>query len=279
VFDKLPKRSQSVKISTPIIATLSLYLAASSAVAQELSSAQKAEIVKHAQPLYYSPIEHGLVSVACNVKLDWETVPKVILVPAEIAGRDRLQSTKLRLTLNANGKPEMTREYARDTPVLMKPVFDRFFDWASSVVTGFFLTWGSKAMRSPIPTGHYISTVIPDQDGYQIASNSGGAVITLSLSKDYVIRKILTTAPGQTIDEHSTYTSSPEGLLLTSVDATNKTAEGATHVSYDVDYLPIDTILFPNKIHLVVDNNIDMKFTLENCSAEQATVFTVRPPS
>ena len=261
-----------MKISGPVVATLSLYLAAS-AGAQELSTAQKAEIVKHAQPLYYSPVEHGFASITCDVKFDWDTVPKIMLV----AERDGLENTKLRLAMKADGKSEITREYAKDTPVLMKPTYDRFFDWASSVVNGLFLTWGSKAMRSPIPTGHYISTITADRDGYQIASNSGGAVITLSLSKDYVITRILTTGPGQTIDERPNYTSSPQGLLLTDVDATNKTADGATHVFYDVDYLPIDTILFPNKIHLVVDNNIDMKFALENCSAKRDMVLSVRP--
>jgi hypothetical protein len=268
-----------VKIPKSFIAALSVSLGVSSAGAQELSTAQKAEIVQQASSLYYSPMEHGFVSIACDVRLDWNTVPKAMLPPAELAGRDRLQQTKLRFTMNSGGNAEIKREYLQDTPALIKPAYDNFFDLMSTIVTGFFMTWGSKAMRSPIPTGHYVSTLTADQSGYQLASNSGPAVITLSLSKEYVITRILTTSPGQTIDEHPQYRSSPAGLLLTAIDATSKAAEEPTHVAYKVDYSPINTILFPSKVHLVVDNNIDMKFALENCSVERATVLTVGPPS
>jgi hypothetical protein len=267
-----------VKIPISAIAVLSISLSASGANAQNLNAAQKTEIIQHAYPLYYSPIEHGFVSIACDVKLDWDTVPYLMLAPAKLAGIGNLQAAKLRFTMDANGKPAMTSEYTKDTSPLIKPVYDKFFDWASSVVTGFFMTWGSKAMRSPIPTGHYVTNLTLDQSGYQLTTDSGGAVIALSLSKDYVITRILTTAPGQTIDERPQYTSSPQGFLFTGVDATNKTAEGTTHVSYNVNYHPVDTIFFPDSVHLAVDNNVDMKFNLENCSAERSMVLRVSPP-
>jgi hypothetical protein len=200
-----------------------------------------------------------------------------MLAPVERDGREHLEQTKLRLMMNANGTPSISREYAKDTSTFVKPAYDKFFDWASSVVSGFFMTWGSKAMRSPIPTGRYISSLIADPGGYQLASTSGPAVITLFLSKGYLITRILTTAPGQTIDEHPEYTSPPQ-ILLKRVDATNRTTEGATHVAYEMDYLSTNTIFFPSKVHLVVDNNIDMKFALENCSVERNQVITVGPP-
>jgi hypothetical protein len=71
-------------------------------------------------------MDHGFVSMTCDLKLDWDTVPKLMLVPAAIAGRSRLESTRLRFTMRSNGSSNVGHEYASDTPDLIKPVYDKF---------------------------------------------------------------------------------------------------------------------------------------------------------
>jgi hypothetical protein len=152
-----------------------------------------------------------------------------------------------------------------------------FFEWTSNVVTGFFTTWGSKAMRTPIPDVRHITSLTVDQNSYLLKFDSG-MPIEVTLSKDYVISRILSKAPAQTIDERPEYSSSPQGLLLTGIDATSQAPDGTTHVTYDLSYQTVDTLEFPQNIHLVVDDNINMKFSLQNCSAVRGTVINVGPP-
>ena len=260
------------------IIALSIFLITISAAGQELTPEQKSEFVRQAQPRYYSPIEHGLQSITCDVKLDWDTVPKTMLVPAELAGRERLENTKLRFTVRTAGNSDMTHEYPADTPALIKPVYDKFFEWTSALMSGLFQTWGSKAMRTPIPDVRHITSLTADQNLYQLKFESGMPIV-VSLTKEYVITRILSKAPSQTIDEHAQYSPSPQGLLLTGIDAISKSGDDITHVMYDIKYQTVDTIEFPQAIHLVVNDNIDMKFSLNNCSVVRGTVIKLAPPT
>ena len=62
------------------------------------------------------------------------------------------------------------------------------------------------------------------------------------------------------------------------IDTTITTSDGTTHVVYDLGYQTVDTIEFPQNVHLKVDENIDTKFSLQSCSAERGTVVQVAAP-
>ena len=267
-----------MKRRVPVIAiALSGFFAVGVANSQELTAEQKAEFVRQAQPRYYSPVDHGFVSMTCDLKLDWDTVPKTVLPPPDLAGRDQLENTKLRFTMKASGGPAVSHEYTSATPAAAKPVFDTFFAWATNLVNGVFATWAIKAMQTPIPDVVHITSLSTDQNSY-LLKLVNGVPIELTLSKDYVITRILTKPPAQTLDEHTVYSPSPQGLLLTDIDTTITTSDGTTHVIYDLSYQTVDTLEFPQSVHLKVDDNIDMKFSLQGCSAERGTVIQVAPP-
>lgn len=260
-----------------IAIALSGFFAVGVANSQELTVEQRAEFVRQAQPRYYSPVEHGFVSMTCDLKLDWDTVPKAILAPPTLTERKPLEKTKLRFTMRANGSSDVSHEYASDAPVLAKPDYDKFFEWVTNLVNGVFATWEAKAMRTPIPDVVHIASLSMDRDSYLLKFDNE-VPIELTLSKGYVITRILTKAPTQTIDEHAVYSPSPQGLLLTGIDATDQAPGGTTHVIYDLSYQTVDTLAFPQNVHIIVDDNIDMKFSLQNCLAERGTVISVGPP-
>jgi hypothetical protein len=215
--------------------------------------------------------------MTCDLKLDWNTVPEAMLAPTALADREPLESTKLRFTMKASGGSNISHEYASDVAAEAKPVYDTFFAWATNLVNGVFATWGTKAMQTPIPDAGHITSLSEDQDSYLLRFVNA-VPIEVTLSKDYVITRIVTKPPEQAIDEHVVYSPSPQGLLLTGVDATNTEPGGATHVVYNLSYQTVDTLEFPQNVHLKVDDNIDMKFSLQSCSAERGTVLQVAPP-
>jgi hypothetical protein len=264
------------------IAVLTASLAASQTTAQDppstLPPAQQLEIAQRAYSLYYNPLAKGLQSIDCDIKLDWSTLPPSILVPAENVGKDSLHATKLHLTADATGAQNITVAYPVDASAQARSAYDKFFDWASRAVGGFFMTWKAKAMQSPIPPGKYISNVASTPDGYQISAKYGDGTVTFSLSKDLVVARLLSTNGAQSIEEQTTYTQTPQGLILTAVDTTNTAAQGTTHILYDLTYQSVNSILFPDKIHLTLEKLVNMRFSFENCTVKKNEVINVSPP-
>jgi hypothetical protein len=262
------------------IAVLIASLAISQTTAQDLTAAQQAEILQRARTLYYNPGANGLTAVSCEIKLDWSKIPKAILKPAEDAGSDYLHLTKFQMTVDSTGAQNITRDYAHATPRTSIPAYDKFYDWASKVIGSFLMSWKSKAIQSPFPDAKSISHFASTPDGYQITTKYTDTTVVLSLSKDLVLTKILSLGVGQSIEERTTYTQTPQGLTLTAVDATNTSADGTYHIAYDLIYQPTDiyrseiSIPFPSRVHLAVNDQIDMRFSFQNCLAKRGIAAT-----
>jgi hypothetical protein len=257
------------------IAISAIFLATSGTIAQDLTAAQQADILQHARSLYYNPGANGLVAVNCEIKLDWSKVPRAILAPAENAGTEYLRLTKFQLTVDSTGAQNITHDYPRGTPRQPIPTYDKFYDWASKVIGAFLMSWKSKAIQSPFPDPKTISHFASTPDGYQVTTKYTDTTVVLSLSKDLSLTRILTLGVGQSLEERTTYTQTPQGLTLTAVDATSTAADGTHHIAYDLTYEPTDiyrseiSIPFPNRVHLVLNDQVDMRFSFQNCLAKR----------
>jgi aspartyl-tRNA synthetase len=102
--------------------------------------------------------------------------------------------------------------------------------------------------------------------------------VELHLARDYRVTEAITDVPGQRIDEHLSFTSSPLGYLFTGVEAVNQEGSDKTDVRYEVEYQEVDKFMLPRKVHVVVNDSINMKFALEKCSVEKGTMIQVAPP-
>ncbi|HEY3990738.1 MAG TPA: hypothetical protein VGM02_15655 [Acidobacteriaceae bacterium] len=223
-------------------------------------------------------MEAGLISFTCRVNVDWDTVPIQILLPAEIAGRKPLEQTKFFVTVSVVGSPSARHEYTQDAPTWMRPAYDKLFEILSSLLSGTLQTWGTKALRGPMPEGRFLNGVEKTADGYVVTAADTPAQYRLMVSTDYRISEMVTKGPSGDIDEHTGFSDSPQGLVLTSNDATTKEGGDTTHVQYEMTYQMADGFRLPNTLHLKVNDNIDMKFSFENCSVQKGIVLKVAPP-
>lgn len=238
----------------------------------------KADFVQHANSLYYRPAEAGLVSFTCRVNVDWDTVPSQILLPAEIAGRKPLEETKFFVTVNAFGSPSVRHEYTQAAPTWMRSAYDKLFELLGNLVSGTLQTWGTKYIHGPMPEERYVTGVEKTDDGYVVTSSNAPAQFRDVLSSDYRMSEMVTKAPNNEIDEHTGFSDSPQGLVITSNDATNREGEDTTHVQYEMTYQMAEGFRLPSTLHLKVNDNIDMKFAFEGCSVQKGKIITVMPP-
>ncbi len=135
---------------------------------QSPATVDKIKFADTAGAKYYNLINQGLVSFSCNLKVDWDTVPKVLLVPAEIAGRQGLESTRIKVSQDLRSTAKVEHEYPQGTLAPAKVVYDPFLGWLQDVVRGFMMTWSAKGLGGPIPTEGNIDHVTREPTGYRI---------------------------------------------------------------------------------------------------------------
>ena len=145
------------------------------------------------------------------------------------------------------------------------------------MLTGLYQTWPSKGLFGPIPPFHTsVERVTATAQGYTFAPHVPGAPVTVTTDKNYVVTEIV--SAGGTIHEHPTYTSTPDGLVYSGNDATQSTPDNPVTVHYEQQNSLIDSLRVPSGGRVRVDKNIDLRFTLENCSVRKATVVRVGSP-
>lgn len=243
---------------------------------QSPATVDKIKFADTAGAKYYNLINQGLVSFSCNLKVDWDTVPKVLLVPAEIAGRQGLESTRIKVSQDLRSTAKVEHEYPQGTLAPAKVVYDPFLGWLQDVVRGFMMTWSAKGLGGPIPTEGNIDHVTREPTGYRIVLVNPR--IQILANRDYLVTDILTSQPGDEIIEHPVFISSAQGLLFSGVQAVEKQGENETRIKYDVDHQTVDSLLLPHNVHLKVNDNMDMKFSFESCSVVRGTVLKVSAP-
>ncbi|GAA3753974.1 hypothetical protein GCM10022270_10820 [Terriglobus aquaticus] len=255
------------------LCTALLLAALLSASAQQLSQADQV-IMDAARARYYSLQEKGFVSLACTVHFDAATVPLLPMLGAP--AQDLLKATAVRLTLNDHGGttsvayPDGTTEAAKQQ---IAPVINVL----NSLLTGLYQTWPSKGLFGPIPPfSNSVERVTPASQGYLFSLHVPGAPATLSTDKNYLATEIV--SAGGTIHEHPTYTPTPDGLVYAGNDAVQSTPDNPVVVHYEQQNSVIDGLRLPSGGRLRVNSNIDLRFTLENCSVKKATVVRVGPP-
>jgi hypothetical protein len=160
----------------------------------------------------------------------------------------------------------------------MRPAYDKLFQLLSSLVSGTLQTWETKYIHGPMPEARYVTGVEKTDDGYVVTSSNAPAQFRDVLSSDYRIGEMATKAPNNEIDEHTGFSDSPQGLVLTSNDVTNREGDETTHIQYEMTYQMAEGFRLPNTLHLKVNDNIDMKFAFESCSVQKGKIISVMPP-
>lgn len=268
------KSGESLKLGAVVL--LLAFLSPLAGHSQTPAPIDKVDFVQHASSLYYRPAAAGLVSFTCSVKVDWDTVPIQILLPSEIAGRKPLEETKFFVTVNAIGSASTRHEYTQAAPTLMRPVYDKLFELLSNLVAGTLQTWGTKYLNGPLPAERYITAIEKTDDGYVVTWSYAPAQFRTVLSSDYRVSEMVTKAPNNEIDEHTGFSDSPQGFVLTSNNATNRQGDEMTRIQYEMNYLMADGFRLPSALHLKVNDNIDIKFSFESCSVQKGIVVKVK---
>ena len=243
---------------------------------QQLSANDK-KVVESARAKYYNLSAAGFQSLRCSVKFDFSTVPMLPSAKDDTT-RKLLEATEFTFVLDDKGRSEVLHQYPRDTDPNAQQHASQVTNLLTSFVGGLFQTWPSKGLQGPIPPFEsQIESVGLADHGYAISLRVPGGPVKVLIDESYLVTEIVSAA-GK-IDEHPVYSLSPEGLVFVGNDAIDDSGQnGRVEVKYDLGVSVINGLRVPSSAHLRVNQNIDVKFTLDDCTAQKAKVLKVDPP-
>ncbi len=234
------------------------------------------QIVSSARARYYNLEAAGFQSLSCAVNFDFSTVPQIPSANDE-ATRKLIQQTSFSLTLDRNG-PRVEHKFPAGSPEAAKQQAAPATNLLTSLIGGIFQTWPTKGLHGPIPPfDSQIASVARTPDGYLFGLRVPGAPIQVSTDKNYLVTTI--TSIGGKITEHPDYAPSPDGMVFVGNDATDDSEPyGQVAVKYELGLSVINGLRLPTSVRLRVNENIDVKFVLADCSVKKAMVVPVLPP-
>lgn len=243
---------------------------------QQLSSAEKA-IADAARAKYYNLEAAGFQSLTCSVKFDFSTVP---LLPSasDDPTRKLLEETSFIFALDGKGRPSFEHHFPDGATEEEKQQASHVTSLLTSFVMGLFQTWPSKGLEGPIPPfNSQIEHVAKTDQGYTFSLRVPGAPVDVTTDKNYMATEIASL--GGKVKEHPVYVPSPEGLVFAGNDALDESHPGSqVEVRYELGSSMVDGLRVPSSARLRVNQNVDVRFALDKCSAKRSTVLHVAPP-
>lgn len=247
------------------------------AFGQKLSPGD-AKLAETARGHYYNLQANGFDSMTCSVAFDLDTVPLIPLA-ADDPVRQLVSHTAFTLAIDGKGRPDVRHRFPSEAPEAQKQKAAQIIGLMTSLIGGLFQTWTSKGFQGPIPPfASEIASIKTLDNGYDFALNVPGAPVTVSLNKDFSVKQII--SAHEKTHEYPTYKPSPEGLVFAGNKATDESSSSApVKVEYQLDSAIIDGLHVPSAAHLRVNDNIDTRFSLRDCTVKKGIVLRTPPPA
>jgi hypothetical protein len=254
---------------------VTLSFASLSAYGQKVTPADE-KLLDSARSRYYDLMGKGLISFHCAVKYDLSTLPATFLPESAINERRALSDSTLSVEVGRFA-PRIELKFPKDADPLTQQRAKPASQFMTSIVSGFFQTWPSKGWQPPIPPfTNWVDRIVPTPQGYTITAKAANGLDSIDLSKDLLVTRILSI--GGKVDEHPTFLQTPEGLIFSANDVVNQSEGGGSiRIKYEIQSVQVDGFRLPSSVHLKVNDNVDVRFSLNSCTVEKGIVVKVKP--
>ena len=242
--------------------------------AQQFSTADQATL-KTLRSRYYKLLDAGFGGMQCKVKFNLTTVPLISPSPLDPV-RALLQKTDISLAVDTKGNPNVQLHYPEGTSPADIKQASQIFGLMRAFVAGVFQTWPSKAFHGPIPPyDSQIESIMPTPLGRTITLLVPGGPVQVLLDKQDNVTAIV--SAGGKLQEHPVYSPGPAGLDFTANEAIDDTQTARSTIKYEFGIGVVDGLRVPQSVHLMVNDNIDVRYVLEACTIKKVVVIHVDP--
>jgi hypothetical protein len=239
-------------------------------------TAEDQKLLESARSRYYNLEERGFLSASCSVDFDFSTIPSI---PVEDRDATYRLVKETRFTLNLDRKnPTVSFSYPMGASDSARRHADPLAGLLRSLVFGLFQTWPSKGLHGPVPAfSSQIESVERVEGGYKFVLKVPGGPVQIEMDKNYLVRRI--TSIGGKVEELPIFDSTPDGLIFAGNVATDDSEVGGrVQVRYEFANSMVDGFRLPSSVRLRVNQNIDVRYSLTDCSVQKGTVIRATAP-
>lgn len=269
------------------VAALGCTLYTSSAARGQAAAAGKVEaaglgdqLVAKAAALYYSTAKVGLKGFDCQVHPDWARIMTSARQGEAVAADDPrlmlMSSVAITLHARLDGSTSMDWAVPADPA---KPLDDNQKAQLEQAHQGMEQTLvGLLKMWTPLMNGSLAEglggddvTITPSDSGYTVKSKDSRQPVTEEFDKGLVLKRFTVGGAGTNVDLTPEFSSTPQGLLLTSFEAKIQDAGAPAGSGEDMqvklEYQPVSGMQVLSKVTVVMPKIVEMEFKLDGCVA------------
>ena len=212
-------------------------------------------IVRQAQPLYYSLRAHGLQEFRCRVTVDFDTMFGNLNLDA--TGRELLPMLKkVDFSVAVGPTGAISVSHQMNGAPATEALADRMRQSLSGfdgILEGFFQTWSQFVIYPPLPREGEDYSVEAVGEGYSITQKAGSMTVSLDMNREMVITHMEIASPKVNGGVDPVFASGKEGLLLTGYEAKVKDENDQLQdVSVRIGYQEVDNLQLPQAVTVAV---------------------------
>lgn len=224
-----------------------------------LSFAQDKEVrdrLAAAHGQYYTPTASGLKSFHCEASMDWKALLSRFTakdIPDDNPALRFLNTIHLAVDDDLHGSGSLEWTYVTDPPDNLKAGVDQIRDGLKTSVSGFFQSWNAYMNGSMVPLPDKTVTVTKSGEGVHLNGTAKDMTIDEDFDKNMLLTQALVVTPNLKVLAIPTFTSSPDGLLISTVlnKVNQPPTAPETQATFRIEYAKVDAFQVPS--HLVFD--------------------------
>ena len=249
-----------------------VWLSCMSLLAQD-KEARNRLAAAHAQ--YYTPTASGLKSFHCDVSIDWKAMLSRFSgteVSDDNPALTLLQTVHLAINDNLRGNGELEWTSTAEPPADRKSSMQQIQDGLQTTISGFFQSWNAYMNGTMIPLPDSTVTVTSSGDGVHLSGTSKDTTFDEDYDKNMLLTKVLVASPNLTVLAKPTYTSTEDGLLVSSVTSQIHQPPTApeTEATFRIEYAKVDSYQIPSHIVIDIKNTGIIELRLNSCTVTAA---------
>ena len=256
------------------VALLSVSLLPSSVHAQRLSP-EDIKILDAARAKYYQLGRRGVGSFTCTITFD---SLKLRIPDSQQSEPQRrlLQSTHLTLKVTPNGGT-LDHKYPTGMDEAAQQQVQPLIDNLGALLQNTMPSWSRKSFFGPLPIfDNQVFSFTTTPDGYLVIVQGRQQPVLFQMNRDYLLTRV-TTVDGKG-DSRLTFVQTLEGWILSREEGTETLAGGQTvEAESDIETTVVGASRLPRSMHLYTNQNIDLRFTLTDCTVAKPDPLIVKP--
>jgi hypothetical protein len=228
-----------------------------------------------ARAQYYAPAIRGLRTFHCDASFDWKAMMARYTskeIPDDNPWLKYLQTVQFSVDDELRGKGSLQWTSPNPPPAGTEQALKQTEEGLQMSVAGFFQGWNAFMNGSMVPFPDSTVTVTKSGDGVHMSGTSKDLKFDEDFDKNMVLTQALADSPAMKILAIPTYANTPDGLIVSAVDAKVSQPSSAPQIEtvYRIEYAKVGSFQIPSHVFLDIKNTGVIEFGLNNCTVSVA---------